>query len=95
LREQINLKHHAGSPDRFDRVGTTGQANERELRLGQGATYNIAASDSGSSLPATRACDLSDQHFVWQWVEKPYWQVFAGETLSQTERPVDPSSPTR
>jgi IS5 family transposase len=41
------------------------------------------------------AFDLSDEEVVWQWVENPYWQVFTGETLLQTEPPIDPSSLTR
>ncbi len=32
---------------------------------------------------------------VWQWLENPYWQVFAGETYLQTKPPIDPSSLTR
>jgi transposase, IS5 family len=32
---------------------------------------------------------------VWQWVENPYWQVFTGEMLLQTEPSIDPSGLTR
>jgi IS5 family transposase len=41
------------------------------------------------------AYDCSDEIAVNTWVENPYWQFFIGETYSQIESPIDPSSLTR
>lgn len=46
-------------------------------------------------LYSRHAFDLSDEEVIWQWLENPYWQVFAGETYLQTKPPIDPSSLTR
>jgi IS5 family transposase len=47
-----------------------------------------------TALDREHAFELSDEDVVWQWVENPYWQGFTGETLLQTEPPIDPSSLT-
>lgn len=41
------------------------------------------------------AINLSDEQVVAGWVENPYWQFFTGETVLQTEPPINPSSPSR
>jgi IS5 family transposase len=41
------------------------------------------------------ASDASDEAVVATWLENPYWQYFCGETVLQTELPIDSSSLTR
>ena len=41
------------------------------------------------------ANDASDEAVVATWLENPYWQYFCGETVLQTELPIDSSSLTR
>jgi IS5 family transposase len=39
--------------------------------------------------------NLSDEEVVYRWLENPYWQYVTGETVFQTELPIDPTSMTR
>jgi IS5 family transposase len=94
LLEQINLKHPlvrlAGLID-WARLGTA-MSESFVSRAGRPAT---SPSLIAGLLYLQHAFDLSDEEVVWQWVENPYWQVFTGEMLLQTEPSIDPSGLTR
>jgi IS5 family transposase len=90
LRELINLKHRLVRLTDLIKLGTTGHVDESFVS-GKGRPATSPRLIAGR-LYLQHAFDLSDEEVVWQWVENPYWQVFAGETYLQTKPPIDPSS---
>lgn len=94
LREQINLKHplvRLADLIDWDRLNTATCASFVSQRGRPTTSPRLIA----GLLHLQHAFDFSDEEVVWQWLENPYWQVFAGETYLQTRPPVDPSSLTR
>ena len=94
LDEQLNMSHAlvrlAALMD-WDRVERSFAAHFTSWRGRPALSPRLVA----GLLYLQHANDASDEAVVTTWLENPYWQYFCGQTVLQTELPIDPSSLTR
>ena len=94
LDEQINMSHalvRLASLMDWDKIERSFAAHFTSWRGRPALPPRLVA----GLLYLQHANDASDEAVVATWLENPYWQYFCGETVLQTELPIDPSSLTR